>query len=93
MEREGEEDQDKDGWTYSRSIPAEPPSATGDETPEIGRGGEELPRLSPGVGYDTTAQDKASSLHNCIADYGNGASNEGNDELSLTRITARFSES
>ena len=27
-----------------------------DETPEIERDGEELPRLSPGVGCDSTAQ-------------------------------------
>ena len=44
MEREGEEDLDKDGWTHSRGTRAEPPS------------GEELPRLSPGVGCDSTAQ-------------------------------------
>ena len=29
-----------------------------DETPEIGRDGEELPRLPPGVGCDSTAQGK-----------------------------------
>ena len=56
MEREGEEDQDKDGWTHSSGIRAEPPSATSDETPDIERDGEELPRLSTGVGYDSTAQ-------------------------------------
>ena len=57
MEREGEECQDKDGWTHSRGIRVKPPSATWDETPEIERDGEELPRLSPGVGYDSTAQE------------------------------------
>ena len=56
MEREGEENQDKDGWTHSRGIRAVPPSATRDETPEIERDGEELPRLSPGVGCDSAAQ-------------------------------------
>ena len=56
MEREGEEDQDKDGWTHSWVTRAEPPSATWDDTPEIGRDGEELPRMSPGVGCDSTAQ-------------------------------------
>ena len=50
MEREREEDQDKDGWTHSRGMRAEPPSVTCDETPEIEREGEELPRLSSGVG-------------------------------------------
>ena len=56
MEREREEDRDRDGWTRSRGIRAEPPSAKWDETPEIERDGEELPRLSPGVGCDSTAQ-------------------------------------
>ena len=36
-------------------IRAEPPSATGDETPQIERDGEELPRMSSGVGCDSTA--------------------------------------
>ena len=56
MEREREEGQGKDGWTLSMGMRAEPPSATRDETPEIERDGEELPRLSPGVGCDSTAQ-------------------------------------
>ena len=56
MERERKEDQDKDGWTHARGIRAEPPSPTRDETPEIERDGEELPRLSPGVGCDSTEQ-------------------------------------
>ena len=56
MEREGEEDLDKDGWTHSWGIRAEPPSAPLDDMPEIERDGEELPRLSPGVGCDSTAQ-------------------------------------
>ena len=56
MEREREEDQGKDGWTLSRGMRAEPWLATGDETPEIERDGEELPRPSPGVGCDSTAQ-------------------------------------
>ena len=51
MEREREEDHDKDGWTRSRVMRAEPPSATRVETPEIERDGEELPWLSPGVGW------------------------------------------
>ena len=51
MEREGEKDLDKDGWTHSWGIRAEPPS-------EIERDGEELPRMSPGVGCDKTAQGK-----------------------------------
>ena len=56
MEREGEEDLDKDGWTHSWGTRAEPLSATRDDTPEIERDGEELPRMSPGVGCDSTAQ-------------------------------------
>ena len=57
MGRKGEEDQDKDGWTHSWGTRAEPPSATfRDDTPEIERDGEELPRMSPGVGCDSTAQ-------------------------------------
>ena len=56
MDREGEEDQDTDGWTHSWGTRAEPPSATTDDTPEIERDGEWLPRLSPGVGCDSTAQ-------------------------------------
>ena len=56
MEREREEHKGKDDWAHSRGIRAEPPSATRDETPEIERGGEELRRLSPGVGCDSTAQ-------------------------------------
>ena len=56
MDRESEEDQDKYGWTHSMGIRAEPSAATWDETPEIERHGEELPRLSPGVGCDSTAQ-------------------------------------
>ena len=39
-------------------IRADPPSATLDDTPEIGRDGEELSRLSLGVGCDSTAQGK-----------------------------------
>ena len=56
MEREREEDRDKDGWTHSMGMRAEPPSATCDETPEIERDGEELPTQSPVVGCDSTAQ-------------------------------------
>ena len=56
MEREREEDHDKDGWTPSRGMQAEPPSTTRDGMPGIERDGEELPRLSPGVGCDSTAQ-------------------------------------
>ena len=33
------------------------------ETPEIERDGEELPRLSPGVGCDSTAQGKVSVIN------------------------------
>ena len=53
-------------------IRAEPSAATWDETPEIERHGEELPRLSPGVGCDSTAQgDKVNiiSLHT-MCEYG-----------------------
>ena len=35
---------------------AEPPATTRDGMPGIERDGEELPRLSPGVGCDSTAQ-------------------------------------
>ena len=56
MEREREEAQGKDGWTLSRGMRSEPPSATRDETSWIEKDGEELPRLSPGVGCDSTAQ-------------------------------------
>ena len=41
---------------YHKYPLSESTSATWDETPEIKRDGEELPRLSPGVGCDSTAQ-------------------------------------
>ena len=36
MEREGEENQDKDGWTHSRGIRAVPPSARRDARDRAG---------------------------------------------------------
>ena len=67
MEREGEEDLDKDGWTHSWGTRAEPPSATCDDTPEIERDGDELPRMSPVVGCDSTAQgNKVTSAIFCL---------------------------
>ena len=49
-------------------------SATCDETPEIERDGEELPRLSPGVGCDSTAQGDKVNIDESVFCMGKGIS-------------------